>query len=117
MERGSFSLVSGQNSKIGVLHTPLSSSFFMVSKERGISGIFVLCNGELFGYMVSFVKLTTLKYQHQVTNASMPRKLGGNRACGCVINYAWAAHAFSAGIKCLHCSISRRNVSQNPSYN
>ena len=32
----------------------------------------------------------------------MPRKLGGNRACGRA--FAQAAHAFSAEIKCRHCS-------------
>ena len=35
--------------------------------------------------------------------ASMPRKLGGNLRCA-VVYYAWAVRAFSAGIKCWHCT-------------
>ena len=32
-------------------------------------------------------------------HASIPRKFAGNRACGRVLYYAWAARKFSAGIK------------------
>ena len=37
----------------------------------------------------------------------MPRKQGMNDTIVCaVVYYAWAAHAFSAEIKCQHCSFA-----------
>ena len=39
----------------------------------------------------------------EVIHASIPRKLGGHQAIA-VVYLARAAHAISAGIKCLHCS-------------
>ena len=38
-----------------------------------------------------------------VIHAFMPRKLGVNGHV--VVNYARVAHAFSAGIKCQHCTV------------
>ena len=38
----------------------------------------------------------------EVIHASIPRELGGNPG-HVVVYFARAAHAFSAGIKCLHC--------------
>ena len=40
----------------------------------------------------------------------MPRKLRSNRACGRV--YDWAAHAFSAGIKCRHYRVGYSTTEQ-----
>ena len=41
-------------------------------------------------------------FSYELIHASMPRQLAVNGACGRVL--CPAAHAFSAGIKCRHCT-------------
>ena len=47
---------------------------------------------------------TTVEFSCEVTHAAMPRKMGGNRACGRVL--CPGCPLIYVGFKCLHCDIA-----------